>query len=61
MVSAAFAQSVLGGLQALLSVGGLTALYLLRALTEEDHLRSVDGDYASYAERVRYRFIPGVV
>ena len=61
VVSAAFAQSVLGGLQALLSVAALTALYLLRALTEEDHLRGVDGDYASYAERVKYRFIPGVV
>ena len=39
----------------------LTKQELLRALTEEDHLRSVDGDYAAYARRVRYRFIPGVV
>lgn len=43
------------------SVAGWTALCVLRALTEEDHLRSVDGDYAAYARRVRYRFIPGVV
>ena len=33
---------------------------LLRALTEEDHLRRVDGEYAASAAKVRYRFIPGV-
>jgi protein-S-isoprenylcysteine O-methyltransferase Ste14 len=33
---------------------------VLRALTEEDHLRSVDGEYATYAAKVRFRFIPGV-
>ena len=37
-----------------------TMLYVLRALTEEDHLRKVDGDYAAYAASVRYRFIPGL-
>ncbi|TDP71557.1 methyltransferase family protein [Roseateles toxinivorans] len=57
----AFGQSPLTGLQALGSVLGWAALYLLRALTEEDHLRRVDGDYAAYAARVRYRFIPGLV
>ena len=40
---------------------GWSMIYLLRALTEEDHLRRVDGDYAAYASRVRWRFIPGVV
>ena len=60
-VSTAFAQSLVAGLQALLSVAGVSLLYLLRALTEEDHLRSVDGDYAAYAARVRFRFIPGVI
>jgi protein-S-isoprenylcysteine O-methyltransferase Ste14 len=39
---------------------GWTLIYVLRALTEEDHLRSVDGEYAAYAAKVRYRFIPGV-
>ena len=39
---------------------GWSTLYVLRALTEEDHLRSVDSEYAAYAEKVRYRFIPGV-
>ena len=61
MVSIAFTQSLLDGVHAVASVIGWTMLYVLRALTEEDHLRSVDGDYAAYAARVRYRFIPGVV
>ena len=37
-----------------------SAIYVLRALTEEDHLRRVDGEYDVYCEKVRYRFIPGV-
>ena len=50
--------------QALLTAGSILAwgaIYVLRALTEEDHLRSVDGDYAAYAAKVRYRFIPGLI
>ncbi len=35
------------------------AVYMLRGLTEERHLRR-DPDYRAYCERVRYRFIPGV-
>lgn len=61
IVSAAFGQSAVAGITALASVVGWTLLYVLRAVTEEDHLRSVDGDYAAYAARVRYRFIPGIV
>jgi len=61
LVSAAFAQSTFAGASAVASVIGWTMLYVLRALTEEDHLRSVDGDYAAYAARVRHRFIPGVI
>ena len=61
LVGQAFAAGWLDGLMAAGSVAGWTALCVLRALTEEDHLRSVDGDYAAYARRVRYRFIPGVV
>jgi protein-S-isoprenylcysteine O-methyltransferase Ste14 len=48
---------------AFIVVGGAaawTAVYTLRALTEEDHLKSVDGEYAVYCQKVRYRFIPGV-
>jgi len=61
IVSAAFDQSSWQGIQALASVIGWTMLYVLRAVTEEDHLRGVDGDYAAYAAKVRYRFIPGIV
>jgi len=60
LVSASFGQSPLLGIQVLASVAGWTMLYALRALTEEDHLRRVDGEYAAYAAQVRYRFIPGV-
>jgi hypothetical protein len=61
IVTMAFDRSGLDGIQALASVVGWTLLYVLRAVTEEDHLKSVDGDYAAYAAKVRYRFIPGVV
>ena len=43
------------------SMVGWTLIYVLRALTEEDHLKKVDGDYAKYCEAVRHRFIPGVL
>jgi len=61
MLSVQFQQSVY---QALLTAGAIVAwgaIYVLRALTEEDHLRSVDGEYAEYAAKVRYRFIPGLI
>lgn len=45
----------------LASMVGWTSIYVLRALTEEDHLRKVDGDYDNYCQKVRYRFIPGVL
>lgn len=60
VVLAAFQKSVGAGIVAIGSVAAWTALYALRALTEEDHLRKVDGEYAAYAAKVRYRFIPGV-
>lgn len=60
-VAAAFGQSLFAGLTALATVAGWTLLYVLRAVTEEDHLRSVDGEYAAYAAKVRYRFVPGLV
>jgi len=60
LVSEAFGQSAMLGMQTLASVAGWTMLYALRALIEEDHLRRVDGEYAAYAAKVRYRFIPGV-
>jgi protein-S-isoprenylcysteine O-methyltransferase Ste14 len=57
----AFEQSLTTGMWAVVAMVSWSAIYLLRALTEEDHLKSVDGDYAAYAARVRWRFIPGVV
>ena len=54
-------QSNWDGIQALASVVGWSMLYVLRAVTEEDHLGGVDGEYAAYAAKVRYRFIPGIV
>lgn len=60
-VSLAFTQSWTAGAMAVATVAGWTLLYVLRAVTEEDHLRSVDAEYAAYAARVRYRFVPGVI
>jgi protein-S-isoprenylcysteine O-methyltransferase Ste14 len=61
LVSLAFQQSFMHGLASAGSVVAWSSLYVLRALTEEDHLRSVDGEYAAYAAKVKYRFIPGVI
>ena len=60
LIGAAFDQSFFEGLKTAGSMAAWTGVYALRALTEEDHLRSVDGEYAAYAAKVRYRFIPGV-
>lgn len=61
LVSVAFGHSIFDGLLALGSVVGWTLIYVMRALTEEDHLRRVDGEYAQYAQKVRYRFLPGLL
>lgn len=44
----------------LLGLATMTYLYYWRALTEERHL-SADPVYREYCQRVRYRFIPGVI
>ncbi|GFE82751.1 hypothetical protein GCM10011487_47510 [Steroidobacter agaridevorans] len=44
----------------LLALFGWTAIYALRAVTEERHLRLLDNGYAEYARKVRWRFFPGV-
>ncbi|MEZ5586835.1 MAG: DUF1295 domain-containing protein [Sedimenticolaceae bacterium] len=59
-LSAALAVSALDGVMVAVSVIGWSVVYYLRAVTEEDHLRSVDGEYADYCQRVRFRFIPWV-
>ncbi|HKE96961.1 MAG TPA: hypothetical protein VKB34_21820, partial [Povalibacter sp.] len=43
------------------AMAGWTAIYVLRAITEERHLLMVDNGYAEYMQRVRWRFIPGVI
>lgn len=53
--------SVTALLTVLGSMSAWSLLYYLRAMTEEAHLRSVDGEYDAYCQRVRYRFIPGIV
>ncbi len=44
---------------ALVSILAWMGIYFLRAVTEERHL-SLDPDYRAYAQKVKYRFIPGV-
>ncbi len=39
---------------------GWTAIYVLRALTEERHLLMLDNGYAQYMRTVKWRFLPGV-
>ena len=56
-----FETSLWSTLLVLASAAGWTLIYFLRALTEEDHLRKVDDEYDKYCERVRYRFIPGLL
>jgi protein-S-isoprenylcysteine O-methyltransferase Ste14 len=60
-LQAAFQTSLWKGALTVASVAGWSTIYVLRALTEEDHLRRVDGEYDQYCVRVRYRFIPGIV
>jgi protein-S-isoprenylcysteine O-methyltransferase Ste14 len=57
----AFSGSVAAGLWATACMAAWTLIYVARALTEERHLLMLDNGYSSYAERVRYRFIPGVI
>ena len=43
------------------AMAGWTAIYVLRAITEERHLLMIDNGYAEYMRRVRWRFIPGLI
>jgi protein-S-isoprenylcysteine O-methyltransferase Ste14 len=61
LIITAFEHSAFEGLRAAGSMAAWSGVYALRALTEEDHLRRVDGAYAEYAAKVRYRFIPGLI
>ena len=57
-IAGAFAQSFGAGLWAIGCVAAWTAIYVLRALTEERHLLLIPNGYAQYLQSVRYRFFP---
>lgn len=44
----------------LLAMLAWNAIYILRAFTEERHLRA-DPDYRAYIKKVKWRFIPGII
>lgn len=44
----------------LMALFGWTVIYALRAITEERHLLLLDNGYAEYAQKVRWRFVPGL-
>jgi protein-S-isoprenylcysteine O-methyltransferase Ste14 len=50
-----------GAAYALFALAGWTAIYVLRAITEERHLLLGNNGYAQYTARVKWRFVPGVV
>jgi protein-S-isoprenylcysteine O-methyltransferase Ste14 len=52
--------SLVAGPAALALTGLLVVLWAYKARIEERHLVSRYAGYARYAERVRYRFVPGV-
>jgi protein-S-isoprenylcysteine O-methyltransferase Ste14 len=53
--------SLIATLMTVGSMFGWSVIYYMRALTEEDHLRSVDDTYNQYCQKVKYRFIPGII
>ncbi len=52
--------SLVAGPIALALTLGLAVLWMFKARLEEAHLRLAYPAYAAYAERVRWRFIPGI-
>jgi len=62
MLYAALAsQNWRGFLYALLAMGGWSTIYALRAITEERHLLLANNGYTEYMQRVKWRFVPGVM
>jgi len=55
-----FAGNWKGLAYSLVALLGWSTIYVLRALTEERHLRLLDNGYVQYTQQVRWRFIPGV-
>jgi protein-S-isoprenylcysteine O-methyltransferase Ste14 len=48
-------------LYSVFAMAGWTAIYVLRAITEERHLLMAGNGYAEYMQRVRWRFVPGLI
>lgn len=57
---AQFQSGLSAGLGALIGMLVWLLIYILRALTEERHLRK-DPEYQSYCAKVHWRFVPGLV
>ncbi|MBB6094721.1 protein-S-isoprenylcysteine O-methyltransferase Ste14 [Povalibacter uvarum] len=53
--------NVSGFFFSLFALFGWTAIYALRAITEERHLLMGGNGYSKYMKRVRWRFIPGLL
>ncbi len=60
-VAIAWQTSITATLITIGSMTGWSVIYIMRALTEERHLRSIDDEYDQYCKKVKYRFIPGVI
>lgn len=56
-----FRQSFALGMYGALSLAAWTCIYAARAITEERHLLRSGDEYAVYMQRVRWRFIPGLI
>lgn len=56
-----FGQSFTAGLWGVTCLGVWSAVYVLRALTEERHLLMLGNGYTEYMQRVPYRFVSGVI
>ena len=60
VVSCLFGMCILGSLGAMLPIGVLLLLMLRRAKLEDRFLHEELEGYREYAQRVRYRLIPGL-
>jgi hypothetical protein len=57
----AFNSGLGDGLYAVFGVAGWTFMYFMRAITEERHLLIAKNGYAEYMQKVKYRFVPGII
>jgi protein-S-isoprenylcysteine O-methyltransferase Ste14 len=55
-----FTPAILGSIRALIPAGLTVILYIIRTALEDRTLKEKLGGYKEYAEKVRYRLIPGV-